>query len=218
VSPERVQHALLKIMEGATVRLDDGRHVDTTGILFMCAGAFVGLEKLVAQGDVYGFIATSGDDNRRILDRLNRRVKPTDLVRFGLIPEFTGRLPIVARFRDLAKADLVRVMTEPRDSIHAQFRALFHQEGVELVVAPAVFEQIAEIALGYETGARSLRGLLEELLSPALYVVADDRSVRAVLISSIYDEPRIVRRPVQPTDRTSLDRSRDVAAVDAGAA
>ena len=194
ISGESVQHALLKIMEGALVRVGDGRYLDTTDVLFVCSGAFAGLDAIMTRADNYGFIATSADDNQRILERLNARVKPTDLLRFGLIPEFTGRLPVVARFEPLDKRLLVRVMTEPRDSLYAQFRELYRNEGVELVIAPSAFEQVADLALGYKTGARSLRGLLEELLTPALYRVPDDPGIAKVVVTSIFREPVLVRR------------------------
>ena len=121
-------------MEGAQVKLASGRYMDTTDILFICGGAFVGLDEIIAsQTHGYGFIATSKGDNQRILDRLNTRVKPTDLFTYGLIPEFTGRLPIIARFHDLDRAMMVRIMTEPRNSLYNQFRDIFRDEGVELV-------------------------------------------------------------------------------------
>jgi len=189
-SGESVQHALLKIMEGAPVKLGDGRVVDTTDILFICGGAFVGLDDIIkSQTHGYGFIATSKSDNQRILDRLNSRVKPTDLFEYGLIPEFTGRLPIVARFRDLDRAMLVRIMTEPRDALYQQFREIFAHEGVTLEVLPAVFDQVAELAIEYKTGARSLRGIFEEMISPVLYVVPDQRDIRKVTIASLFTEP-----------------------------
>ena len=194
ISGESVQHALLKIMEGSIVKLGGGRYIDTTDILFICGGAFVGLERIASQSHTYGYISTSKDDNPTILDRLNARVKPTDLFEFGLIPEFTGRLPITARFRDLSKAMLVRIMTEPENSIYNQFRDIFRSEGVELEVEMAVFEQIADLAIEYKTGARSLRGLFEELLTPVLYVVPDDPRIEKVAISSLFAEPRVVRR------------------------
>ena len=193
-SGESVQHALLKTMEGSLARIGDGRYLDTTDILFICSGAFVGLDAIMTRADNYGFISTSADDNQRILERLNGRVKPTDLLRFGLIPEFTGRLPIVARFETLDKAMLVRVMTEPHDSLYAQFRELFRNEGVELVIAPSAFEQVADLAIGYKTGARSLRGLLEELVTPALYRVPDDPSIAKVVVTSIFREPVLLRK------------------------
>jgi ATP-dependent Clp protease ATP-binding subunit ClpX len=194
-SGESVQHALLKIMEGAQVRLADGRYLDTTSILFVCGGAFVGLDDIIrSQTHGYGFIATSTGDNRRILDRLNSRVKPTDLFTYGLIPEFTGRLPIIARFSPLSRALLVRIMTEPRNAIYPQFRDIFAAEGVDLVVEPRVFEQIAELAIEYKTGARSLRGLFEELLTPVLFDVPDDKTIAKVVMSSMFSDAEYARR------------------------
>ena len=193
-SGESVQHALLKIMEGTPVKLEDGTLIDTTHILFICGGAFVGLDEIIrSQTHGYGFIATSQSDNQKILDRLNSRVKPTDLFEYGLIPEFTGRLPIVARFAELDKRMLARIMTEPRDAIYTQFRAIFRNEGVALTVDPPVFEQIAELAIQYKTGARSLRGLFEELIAPILYQVPDDPDIRGVHVKSMFSEPTFVR-------------------------
>jgi ATP-dependent Clp protease ATP-binding subunit ClpX len=169
-----VQHALLKIMEGAPVRLKHGRHIDTTHILFICGGAFVGLDNILAKTHTFGFISTTGGDDQNILDRLNARVKPTDLLEFGLIPEFAGRLPIVARLHDLSTREmLVRIMTEPRNAIYRQFARSCRAEGVELTIEPLVFEQIAELAIEYKAGARSLRGIFEEMITPVLYVVPD---------------------------------------------
>jgi len=193
VSGESVQHALLKIMEGSMVRLGSGQYVDTTNILFICGGAFVGLDRIMSQTQTYGFISTSKDDNQTILERLNARVKPTDLFTFGLIPEFTGRLPITARFQELSKEMLARIMTEPRNSIYAQFRDIFRTEGVELEVEPQVFGQLAEVALEYKTGARSLRGLFEELITPVLFVVPDQPDIRKVVITSLFTEPTLIR-------------------------
>jgi ATP-dependent Clp protease ATP-binding subunit ClpX len=115
ISGESVQHALLKIMEGSPVKLKDNCYIDTSNILFICGGAFVGLENIMSKTHGFGFIATSGDDNQNILDRLNKRVKPTDLFEFGLIPEFTGRLPIIANLHPLTKAMLVSIMSVPRE-------------------------------------------------------------------------------------------------------
>ena len=194
VSGESVQHALLKIMEGSPVKVGGGQYIDTTNILFICGGAFVGLAEIMAQSNSYGYISTTEGDNKKIVESLNARIKPTDLFTFGLIPEFTGRLPIIARFQDLSRSMLVRIMTEPRDSIYAQFRDIFSNEGVELTVEPRVFQQISELALEYKTGARSLRGIFEELISPILYLVPDHADIRKVTISSLFNEPVFDRK------------------------
>lgn len=193
VSGESVQHAFLKIMEGSQVKLGGGQYIDTTSILFICGGAFVGLEDIMSRSQTYGYISTSESDNKNILARLNARVKPTDLFEFGLIPEFTGRLPIVTRFHDLTKEMLVRILIEPRNCIYNQFTDIFKNEGVELAVERKVFEQIADIAIEYKAGARSLRGIFEELITPILYTVPDDPTIRRVEIDSLFTEPRYVR-------------------------
>ncbi len=194
-SGESVQHSLLKIMEGAQVKLASGRYMDTTDILFICGGAFVGLDEIIAsQTHGYGFIATTKGDNQRILDRLNTRVKPTDLFTYGLIPEFTGRLPIIARFHDLDRSMMVRIMTEPRNSIYNQFREIFREENVEVVIAQKVFEQIAELAIEYKTGARSLRGIFEELVTPILYEVTDRTEIGRVEVTSLFSDPAYLPR------------------------
>jgi ATP-dependent Clp protease ATP-binding subunit ClpX len=192
ISGESVQHALLKIMEGSPVKLESGQYIDTSNILFICGGAFVGLEEIMSKTHGYGFISTSGGDNQAILDRLNTRVKPTDLFEYGLIPEFTGRLPIIATFHDLTRAMLVSILTEPRNSIYNQFREIFRNEGVELEIERKVFEQIAEIAFEYKTGARSLRGIFEELITPILYQVPDRPDVKRVVIASLFTDPSFV--------------------------
>ncbi len=194
VSGESVQHALLKIMEGSPAKLGSAGFMDTSNILFICGGAFVGLEDIMSRTHGYGFISTADDDDQHILERLNARVKPTDLFEYGLIPEFTGRLPIIASFQHLTRDMLVRIMTEPKNCIYNQFRDIFRNEGVELDIERKVFEQISEIAIEYKTGARSLRGILEELINPILYVVPDARDIEKVVITSLFREPRVIRR------------------------
>src|SRR5260221_7687698 len=127
------------------------------------------------------------------MERVIAQIKPTDLFTFGLIPEFTGRLPVVATFGELDRQMLVRIMTEPKDCLYAQFRDIFDNEGVELTVEPRVFEQIAELAMEYKTGARSLRGIFEELITPILYMVPDNPDIRKVRIASLFSDPAIVR-------------------------
>jgi len=189
-SGESVQHALLKIMEGAPVRLKHGQYVDTTNILFICGGAFAGLRNILARTHTFGFISATGGDDQHILDRLNARVKPTDLFEYGLIPEFAARLPIVASFRDLDKEMLVRIMTVPRNAIYRQFREILQGEGVALEVGGEVFEQIAELAIEYKVGARSLRGIFEEMITPVLYVAPDDKRIARVAIDSLFEPAR----------------------------
>ena len=194
MSGESVQHALLKIMEGAPVRLKDGQYIDTANVLFICGGAFVGLENIMSKTHGFGFISTTADDNQNILDRLNKRVKPTDLFEYGLIPEFTGRLPVIARLQDLDKAMLVTIMSVPKNSIYRQYIEIFRAEGVELLVRPRVFEQISEIAIEYKTGARSLRGIFEELMTPVLYLVPDHAEIGRVEIASLFEDPKYFRK------------------------
>jgi len=191
-SGESVQHALLKIMEGAPVRLRDGRHIDTTHILFICGGAFVGLDRIMTKTHTFGFISTSGEDDHNILDRLNARIKPTDLLEFGLIPEFAGRLPIVTRLGDLDQEMLVRIMTEPKNAIYKQFATMLQADGVELRIAPDVFRQIAELAIEYKAGARSLRGIFEEMMGDVLYAVPDRPEIRQVIINSLFEPPALL--------------------------
>ena len=194
-SGENVQHALLKIMEGASVRLKSGHYIDTTQILFICGGAFVGLADILARTHSFGFISTSADDSQKILDRLNARVKPTDLYEFGLIPEFAGRLPVIARLQDLDRGMLVRIMVEPKNSIYNQFREIMKSEGVELLIEAPVFEQIADLAIEYKAGARSLRGIFEEMITPVLYVVPDNPAVKRVVIPSLFEDARFFGAP-----------------------
>ncbi|MEI8327496.1 MAG: ATP-dependent Clp protease ATP-binding subunit ClpX, partial [Betaproteobacteria bacterium] len=109
-----------------------------------------------------------------------------------LIPEFTGRLPVIANLHDLSRATMVRIMTEPRNSIYQQFRDIMQDQGVELEMAPRVFVEIAELALEYKVGARSLRGIFEEMMTPVLYAVPDQALVRKVVFSSLFSDPALL--------------------------
>jgi ATP-dependent Clp protease ATP-binding subunit ClpX len=191
-SGESVQHALLKIMEGSQVRLRGGEYIDTTHILFICGGAFVGLADIIRNTQSYGYLSFSGTDDRQVMDRLNTRIKPTDLLTFGLIPEFAGRLPVIARLQDLTRDMMVRIMVEPKDSIYRQYRDLLKGDGVELSIKPAVFEQIADVAMEYKAGARSLRGIFEELMTNVLYEIPDNPRIRKVVFSSLFDPPQLL--------------------------
>lgn len=191
-SGESVQHALLKIMEGSLVKLNTGQAVDTANILFICGGAFVGLENVIANSKAYGFISLTDADNQRVLDRLNSRIKPTDLIAYGLIPEFTGRLPVVASLKPLSTAMLVKIMTEPRNCLYNQFREVLKREGAELEIAPRVFDEIASLAAEYKVGARSLRGIFEEMIAPVLFVLPDRGDIKRVEISSLFEDAKLL--------------------------
>lgn len=190
-SGESVQHALLKIMEGSPVRLKDGQHIDTGNILFICGGAFVGLDHILTRTHTFGFISATGGDDQQILERLNARVKPTDLLEFGLIPEFAGRLPIVTRLHELTQEMLVRILTEPKNALYRQFKAMLAADGVDLQIAPAVFDQMAELAIEYKAGARSLRGIFEEMMVDVMYAVPDHPAIKRVEIRSLFEPPRL---------------------------
>lgn len=190
-SGESVQHSLLKIMEGSLVKLPSGQTIDTANILFICGGAFVGLETVIANSKAYGFISLTDGNNQKILDRLNSRVKPTDLIAYGLIPEFTGRLPVVASLQPLSQAMLVKIMTEPKNCLYNQFREVLKREGAELVIGTRVFEEIASLAAEYKVGARSLRGIFEEMLAPVLYVLPERTDIKRVEFVSLFEDAKL---------------------------
>ena len=152
----------------------------------------MGLDKIRAGNPNYGFISVGDSANQKILDKLNARIKPTDLIEFGLIPEFTGRLPVIATLQDLSRATMVRIMTEPKNSITQQFRDILLDQGVALEIAPRVFVEIAELALEYKVGARSLRGIFEEMMTPVLYTVPDLPLVRKVQFQSLFATPALL--------------------------